>query len=168
MFCKKFLFAIEKAYAITFLATCLIICGVGGYWYFIQDSNIISNIQPYSIVNGGNHVVKAGSTMIIEREYCLNTTEYVGEVQRQYRNHIIYQVPETNTLNTQGRPGCSTRRIAVEVPNNLPTDDYTYDVRITYQINPIKKVVYHMPSVNIHVENEWQNKIKEIIKKEEE
>lgn len=166
MICKHFLTWLERIYAITFLAACLLIVGVGGYWYFLQNSNIISNISPVTVVNNGNNVVKAGSTVILERQYCLNTKDYVGEVERQYSNHIIYKVPNTTTLNTQRLRGCSARRIAIEVPSNLPSDTYTYDVKITYQINPIKKVVYHMPPVTLVVINEFQSRLQEIIEKE--
>src|SRR5687767_2355757 len=112
---QRFLGFFEKLYAFLFLATCITVISVFGYWYFIQDDNIISNINPVVEVNGGDNTVKAGSIIVLKREYCLNTREYIGRVNRQFSNHIIYQIPEISTVNTQTKKGCEARFIQVEV-----------------------------------------------------
>jgi hypothetical protein len=123
------------------------------YWLFIQPDQIMNKMDTSVTTNSPINTFEVGKTMLLHRSYCLLTTKYSGKVDRSFTDHIVYQLPSTTTASNATGIGCKERTYATEVPMGLPSGEYDYQVRITYEINPLKTVIVELPNVHIHIKN---------------
>jgi hypothetical protein len=101
-------------------------------------------IYPYKILEFGkdngvilNTTVRSGEYLEMQQDFC-KYKDLVSYVNRQFIDTIIYQVPES--LNR--RPlGCHKKIEYVYVPKALPPGDYYISTTISFEVNPIRKIV---------------------------
>ena len=155
----QFLHLLEKVMSSVFILLTTVALITSIYWLFLQDSTIMSEVDHTSnrilnapMVNGISEV-KAGSDIIVTRYYCLNQLGIEGKVNRKFTNHIIYNLPSGSTVGNQDKLGCFSKLIQVSVPAGLPSDIYTYEVSISYKLNPLKEVIYNLPPIKLKVVN---------------
>ena len=158
---------IQNIFAYGVLSISCLVVAILFYLQFVQNYNILSDLNNSVTVNNGTgNTVLAGGLMILDRSFCINSNEYEGTVTRSFTNHVIYQLPDTGTSTSDRRIGCNEKQYVVEIPSALHSGIYEYKVRISYQINPLKTVNYYLTTVPIVVENKVWDKVKQIIKED--
>jgi hypothetical protein len=145
---------LEKLYALFFFVVTTLAIAVAAYWLWLQPSDVLTNIRGDVLINGSDsYEVVAGSTMTLSRYFCINTTDHNGKVSRAFINHVVYELPDTNTTVFKSSPGCQRRDYVIDVPAVLPTGEYVYKVRIEYHINPLKSRTFELTPVKLKVTN---------------
>ncbi len=165
---NNFLKTLEKVYALAFIGVCVSVVTMGVYWLYIQSDIILTNLGDVAVVNNSaSNIVEAGKPMVLTRSFCIINNKYPGEVTRTFTNHTVFQLPDTTTFTLDRGLGCHEKNYIVDVPAVLPSDKYTYRVSISYKINPLKTVYYNLAPVELEVVNSvWDNRLKELLKKE--
>jgi hypothetical protein len=88
--------------------------------------------------------VKAGDAITLEAPYCKNIETQSTMITRWFQDDLTYYLPSQNS---NVPTGCNYNyKAVVDIPKNLPADDYTYNISFTYKINPIKSVYYTFQS----------------------
>lgn len=130
----------------TYFSTLLILVSIItlGVWAF----------YPYKVLEFGpdngkilQKQVKSGDYLEMQQDYC-KYRDIVSHVNRQFINSIIYQVPES--LNK--RPiGCHRRIEQIYIPKALPPGNYYISTTISFEINPIRKVVLNVKTAQFEI-----------------
>lgn len=153
---------IEKIYAFLSLASCTIIVCLYAYWTILESADIITGMQP-SVVENANNTVNVGDLLRIKRYFCINNDNTdTAVLHRSFINHVIYTLPDIP--NFKRGSGCQERVFAVEVPVVLPSGKYTYEAKIEYKLNPLRSVMFDLPSVEVNVVNPAWDKLQELQK----
>lgn len=161
----------EASFATLFTLMCLFTIGTVIYWLFIQNPEIIYNMDPNVVVFsprgdliGINDVsIKAGDTIIITRNYCQLPTNRPGTIHRFYVNHVIYDTITSLTSNEFA--GCRERKFTIDIPGNLPTDTYRYQATITFKINMLVTKEIKLPPLTLRLVNPTQQAVQELLRK---
>ncbi len=108
------------------------------------------NLQPFkpviTIDNGISVIpdtVSAGDTTYLVYKYCKTGAARTGRIVRYISGEVVYFLP---VIESNKQPGCGNYKLPLTIPSNIKTDTYTYNVEITYDVNPIKKVTYYFKS----------------------
>jgi len=86
-----------------------------------------------------NTEVDAGGFITIHAPYCKNQETQGVSITRSFQDQIVYYLPTTNTNVPKG---CVDYTTQVQVPSNLPSDTYTYTIKMDFRLNPIKVKSY--------------------------
>lgn len=90
------------------------------------------HVQESTVVAGGN--------ITIDAPYCKNSDTRATNVARWFQDELTYYLPAQSGNIPKG---CNLDyKTVVQIPENLPTDIYTYNLTFTYEVNPIKTVQY--------------------------
>ena len=146
---KKFMLTVWHVIAIGTLSTAFLLTGLIAYW----------SLQPFGTpivefpegLNVTEKEVMSGGSVTIRAPYCKNVKTEATTIARSFQDQITYYIPvqESNIPK-----GCNLNYTSVlEIPRNLPTDTYTYNLDFTYKVNPIKTVEYHFESDSFKVIN---------------
>lgn len=126
------------------------IIGVCIYWQFLQPTdNYITNIEN---IGSGPILLSKGSTIYIGRSYCIRKEIKPGQatIIRWFTNSTIHSLPVQPFIGTNDI-GCETRTFNVHIPDNFSPGEYTYNVRINIQVNPLKQTYVDLPEVRFYV-----------------
>ena len=139
---KKFMFTLWHVIAIGTLVSAFILVGLVAFWSFQPfGTNVIEFPKGLNVTTP---VVKAGDSITIEAGYCKNLRTQSTTLTRSFQDQITYFIPvQQSNVPT----GCHPEyKSIIEIPHNLPTDTYTYNITFTYQVNPIKTMEYTFES----------------------
>lgn len=102
------------------------------------------NVQPYKVVT---KQVRVGGQLVYIVDACkyLTTT---GIVTRTFADGVRYP-----SIITTGfvKPGCSSTKVSVLVPNYVVPGTYHLELSIQYQINPFRADTYQFTTDNFEV-----------------
>lgn len=100
-------------------------------------------------LNFEQYEVKAGDSVTLEAGYCKNVQTSSTSIARSFQDELTYYLP---VQQSNVSVGCNLNyKTVISIPENLPPDVYTYNMTITYQVNPIKTVQYTFESNTIKV-----------------
>lgn len=100
--------------------------------------------QPYKVLTKS---VKAGDILIYEVNAC-KYYELESVVFRTFSDDLTYTAPPVpNTVHK----GCGKTKVTIEIPKNLPPDNYHLDLKIVYHVNFIHEVEYNFKTEDFTV-----------------
>lgn len=100
-------------------------------------------VYPYKILEFGpdngkllQTTVKSGDYLEMQQDFC-KYKNLISQVDRQFINSIVYQVP----VSYNSRPlGCHKKSEFIYVPKALRPGEYHINTTITFYPNPIRKI----------------------------
>jgi len=144
---KKFMFTLWHVIAIGTLVSAIILVGLVAFWSFQPfGTNVIEFPKGLHVEN---KTVKAGDSITINAPYCKNAETRATTIARWFQDKLTYYLPAQ-----QGNipKGCNYNyKSVIQIPENLPTDLYTYNLTFTYELNPIKTVQYTFQTNSFNV-----------------
>lgn len=111
--------------------------GLMFYWAATSNEPITLNQAPLPVRTIREHPT-AGGVVFLRTDYC-KTTNATGKL----RISFISETQEIFLPMAQeiSKKGCHNRELAILIPNDIRADTYRVKMRITYQLNPLKKNV---------------------------
>jgi len=104
-----------------------------GYFLFYPFKPVTFNKDRFAIEN---KEVKKGEILYYTADVCKNM-EIATELSRSFNNEFVYLLPTTVST----RPvGCSVTKVAIPIPEELPTGDYYLRTRFTYRLNVLRTI----------------------------
>lgn len=97
----------------------------------------ITNLEAYVIKN----------SVVLDYDYCKNSSQQ-GFITRYFKDDVLYYM---SNLYSNAEKGCGHAKQAIDIPENLPNDTYTFNFEITYQVNPIKSKTYRFATNKFEV-----------------
>lgn len=94
-------------------------------------------------------VVKAGEELHLRRAFCIHV-----DAPSISSRHLVNSAGQRISLPVTQHytpPGCTTKEYLVEVPEWAPPGHYTYDVTLTYSVNPLRDVSTRLASAMFEV-----------------
>lgn len=83
----------------------------------------------------------------LEYDYCKNS-DNKGFITRYFKDDILYYMAN---IYSNAEVGCGHAKQVIDIPENLPTDEYTFNFEITYKVSPIKEKTYRFQTNKFEV-----------------
>lgn len=109
-----------------------LIIGLFLFWW-LWPYKTATQVSPYRVIT---KEVQQGNFLLYEIEYC-KYTNVIPTVQRQFIDGIIYTIPQGNI---QIKKGCGKVTNSIQVPEALPPGEYYLSVRVSFEMNPLRKI----------------------------
>lgn len=128
------------------LATLMGIIILLGYWSF-RPYKILDIKSTYKVLTP---TVKSGETLKFQRNVD-KLVDIQGDVNCSIVDGIEYKLPERKSITMKGID--SSIQMLV-IPNQIVTGIYKYVCHITFQVNPIRTIVYYLETEKFKVIND--------------
>lgn len=109
------------------------------FWLLWPYRPIVEASAPVAITP----VVHRGTNLEIRRSFCLSV-DTPSTSARHLISHSSGARISLPTTHHYTPPGCHTKTYLVEVPEWAPPGVYTYEVTLTYEVNPLRTVSAHL------------------------
>lgn len=88
-------------------------------------------------------IIHAGDTVDIYAPYCKNKHTSATNITRWFQDRIVIYLP---ALTNNVAVGCADYHTKLELPRILAPDEYTYNLKFDYQLNPTTSKTYTFTS----------------------
>jgi len=128
---------IRMLFIYIFLAIITAIVTVYGVWVLYPYQTIQLSDSPFKIV--GPTTVSAGEYVTYEVSYIKYTT-VIPTQYKQFVDGIVFQISPEMSKPVILEPGSGKARIAIRIPETLPSGVYNIHTDTYYQMNPVRTI----------------------------
>jgi len=147
---------VDKLQIIMALILVLLVVGLGivGYWLIFDDNPPAEVFDIHLYAEDGldepvsSVEVYPGGEVIYGMDWCKYTRAAVVIVKQSWVDEVVYhRPPEYPTVAPE--PFCKNWRVSMDVPESLRPSEYTLEVTLEYEINPLisRNVSYEVPGI---------------------